>query len=249
MERDESLAHELLRGGETPVLRLYRWEPWSISLGLHQERGEINEERCRHDLIDIVQRPTGGRAILHAEELTYSVVMLVETGGDGTGSAGVLDVYKMIAEALVCGLKHFGVEAELQRSQPAFSELYQSPASVTCFTSSARYEIEVNGRKLVGSAQRRYRQGSREVVLQHGSILTGPAHKTIVEYLRLEKAETRRQVARELESKTTDLAAATGSPVNVRRLEACIKKGFEEALDIKFGKEVVSGTLQGIIHV
>lgn len=248
MERDESLAQELLRGGETPVLRLYRWEPWSISLGLHQDRGEIIEERCRRDLIDVVQRPTGGRAILHAEELTYSVVMLAETEGEGKG-AGVLDVYKMIAEALVCGLKHFGVEAELQRSQPVFSELYQSPASVTCFTSSARYEIEVNGRKLVGSAQRRYRKGSREVVLQHGSILTGPAHKAIVDYLRLEKSETRKQVARELESKTTDLATATGSSVNIRRLEACIKKGFEEALDVKFGREVVSGTLQGIIHV
>lgn len=249
MEYDERIANQLLAGDETPVLRLYRWEPWSISLGHNQEAAEIDEKRCKRDLMDIVRRPTGGRAILHAEELTYSVAMIVEGGAETDSGGGVLEVYKVVAEALVAGLKLFGVDVELQRSQPAFGELYQSPTSVTCFTSSARYEIESNGRKLVGSAQRRYRQGAREVVLQHGSILIGPAHKTIVNYLRVKNESTRQQIQRELDGKTTDLAKLTEAPVNHHRLAACIKKGFENAMGVRFGTEVESGTFRGVIHV
>ena len=161
-----------------PALRLYRWRPWAVSLGYHQREDHLIAERLRADGIDIVRRPTGGRAILHAEELTYSVVMSV-------AGQGVLHVYNAISRALVRGLRHLDVEVSLQRSQPNFPEAYRHASSIPCFASSARYEIEWRGRKLVGSAQRRYLADGKEVVLQHGSILCGPAHLNLVDYLRL----------------------------------------------------------------
>ncbi|MBI4536048.1 MAG: lipoate--protein ligase family protein, partial [Ignavibacteriae bacterium] len=176
MEFDEQCARTLLAGAGVPTLRLFRWKPWAVSIGFNQNIGEIDVEKCAALGIDVVRRPTGGRAILHAEELTYSVVMLA-------GRHSVLEIYNMISKALVNGLSLFGIEATLQRLQPNFAETYKHPSSIPCFTASARYEIELNGRKLVGSAQRRYRNDEREVVLQHGSILTGPAHRRLADLL------------------------------------------------------------------
>jgi lipoate-protein ligase A len=167
MCRDEQCARGLQesRGTVFPSsLRLYRWQPWAISLGHNQSSHDLDMERCTADGIDVVRRPTGGRAILHAEELTYCVVMY-------TGSRSVLAVYNDISRALVRGLHLFGVNVAFQKSQPNFQETYRQASSIPCFTSSARYEIEWHGRKLVGSAQRRFGDGERDVVLQHGSIL------------------------------------------------------------------------------
>ncbi|MEK9136365.1 MAG: lipoate--protein ligase family protein, partial [Bacteroidota bacterium] len=166
MSFDEMLAQRLVSGLGAPTLRLYRWKPWAISLGHNQNLSDINIDRCRRDGIDVVRRPTGGRAILHAEELTYSVTMPVDR-------RGILQVYNEISTALVEGLRQFGVDVSLQRSQLNFVETYKSPSSIPCFSSSARYEIEWKGKKLVGSAQRRYTGNGGEVVLQHGSILCG----------------------------------------------------------------------------
>ena len=161
MQFDETLVRRLLDGSGVPTVRVYRWKPWAISIGHHQNISDIDAPLCRKEGIDVVRRPTGGRAILHAEELTYSVVMPADR-------KGIHQVYNEISNALVEGLKGFGVDVSLQRSQPDFARMYKSPSSIPCFSSSARYEIEWNGRKLVGSAQRRYSGESGDVVLQHG---------------------------------------------------------------------------------
>ncbi|MCK5571442.1 MAG: lipoate--protein ligase family protein [Bacteroidetes bacterium] len=219
------------RGGSSdrslPVLRLFRWRPWAISLGYNQDRDEIDADACSRDGVDVVRRPTGGRAILHAEELTYSVVM-------PAGRKGVLQVYHEISRALVRGLALFGVEARLQRSQPDFVEKYRRPSSVPCFATSARYEIEWGGRKLVGSAQRRFSGEAGSVVLQHGSILCGPAHQQFSRYLRLERESVREQIDHELRGKTVDLSTILGHRVETDRLAACIRQGFELEWNISF---------------
>jgi lipoate-protein ligase A len=184
-------------------------------------------ERCTADGIDVVRRPTGGRAILHAEELTYCVVMY-------TGSRSVLAVYNDISRALVRGLHLFGVNVAFQKSQPNFQETYRQASSIPCFTSSARYEIEWHGRKLVGSAQRRFGDGERDVVLQHGSILCGPAHKRLVDYLHVADPILLSHVRQEMEVKTVNLQEICGGSVDVDRLAACIKLGFEDEWGIQF---------------
>jgi lipoate-protein ligase A len=234
MSFDESLARSLAAGTGRPTLRLYRWNPWAISLGYNQDAGTIDRARCAADGIDVVRRPTGGRAILHAEELTYSVTM-------PSRRKGILRVYNEISTALVRGLALYGVDASLQKSQPDFAEEYRSPSSIPCFSSSARYEIEWEGKKLVGSAQRRFTGESGDVVLQHGSLLCGPAHERLAEYLNITDTEVLESIRRSLHEKTTDLAAVTGREVDMPRLVDCIRRGVEDAWGIAFSPVTIEG--------
>ena len=234
MAVDGSLARALAAGTGRPTLRLYRWNPWAISLGYNQDAGTLDRARCAADGIDIVRRPTGGRAILHAQELTYSVTMPAER-------KGVLQVYNEISAALVRGLALYGVNASLQKSQPDFAEEYRSPSSIPCFSSSARYEIEWEGRKLAGSAQRRFAGEAGDVVLQHGSLLCGPAHARLAGYLSVADPDVLERIRRSLQEKTTDLAAVTGIEVDMPRLVDCIRRGFEEAWGIAFAPSTFEG--------
>jgi lipoyl(octanoyl) transferase len=227
MRIDEETAIALSAGRGLPTLRLYRWHPWAISLGFNQHIDDIDVEHTAADGIDVVRRPTGGRAILHAQELTYSVVM-------EAGRTGILQVYNDISRALVNGLARYGVDVMLQKSQPNFREAYRQASSVPCFSSSARYEIEWNGRKLVGSAQRRYNNGGTNVVLQHGSILTGTAHRRLADYLAVRDEAVLARVRQDLAERTTDLGEITGARVDMARLATCIRQGFEESWEITF---------------
>ena len=227
MDYDESLALGLLDDGGSGVLRLYRWQPWAISLGYHQNEAEVDAARCSADGIDVVRRPTGGRAILHAEELTYSVVMPVD-------ERGVLKVYNDISRALLQGLKLFGVAAEHQRQQPGVGGNPRLASSIPCFSSSARYEIGWKGKKLVGSAQRRYSKDDCSVVLQHGSILCGPAHLNLAGYLRVKDAGVQDEIRSELEQKTVCVQDAVGGKVDHCALAECVRRGFELAWGITF---------------
>ncbi len=238
MEFDEKTARSLRQVGDAPALRLFRWKPWAVSLGYNQGTDSLNAEACARDGIDIVRRPTGGRAILHAEELTYSIVM-------EAGRRSILQVYNDISRALVRGLRLFGVEVTLQKSQPNFREGYQLASSIPCFTTSARYEIEWHGRKLVGSAQRRFDGGEHDVVLQHGSILCGPAHKKLAEYLEIPDDALRKRLRDELDGKTVDLAEIRGGPVEIHVLADCIRRGFETEWNITFAPSSLPGALEG----
>jgi lipoate-protein ligase A len=240
MALDELLARRMLDEGGMPILRLFRWRPWAVSLGYNQSVADIDSEACHRDGIDVVRRPTGGRAILHAEELTYSVVMQA-------GRRSVLGVYNEVSAALVRGIRLFGVEVSLQRSQPNFQEAYRHPSSVPCFTSSARYEIEWSGRKLVGSAQRRFGEGEHDVVLQHGSILCGAAHRRLGDYLAVRDPEVRERVRREMEEKTVDLAEITGRTVDLGHLAECIRRGFASAWGVEF-QEIDIPSDQAVLH-
>ena len=227
MALDESLARALAAGEGTSSLRLFRWRPWAISLGYNQAAGELDAPRCARDGVDIVRRPTGGRAIFHAEELTYSVVM-------PAGRKSILQVYNDISAALVRGLALYGVDVALQKSQPDFAKEYRSSSSIPCFSSSARYEIEWRGRKLVGSAQRRFSGPGGDVVLQHGSILCGDAHLRLADYLAASIAEERGRILAALQERTADLRMITGGPVGMDFLGDCIRRGFEEAWGLAF---------------
>lgn len=233
---DEMLVQRLLDGSGSPTVRVYKWKPWAISIGHHQKMSDIDLQRSKADGIDVVRRPTGGRAILHAEELTYSVVM-------PSVQKGIHQVYSEISAALVDGLKLFGVEVSLQRSQPNFAETYKNPSSIPCFSSSARYEIEWRGRKLVGSAQRRYSSDSYDVVLQHGSILCGAAHRRLADYLMLPDRQSEDAVRIDLEEKTADLQEISGRAIDFEELSACIKMGFERNWGVKFNAVDVNSAI------
>lgn len=228
MALDVALATNLLEGEGPNTLRVYGWAPPAISLGWNQSRDALAIDRIKRSGIDVVRRPTGGRAILHSQELTYAVIMASE-------AKNVLEVYNRISQALVLGIRSLGVDAELERSQPHFPSEYRKRSSLACFTSSARHEIVVAGRKLVGSAQRRYaRSDGSEVVLQHGSILMGPDHRRIGEFLSESDAGLRSDLERALAAHTTDLEEQLGMNVRFEDVALAVRQGFESSWNITF---------------
>ena len=163
---------------DKPIFRIYRWKPYCISLGYHQKLDEIDVAGCNKDGIDIVRRETGGRAVYHSEEITYSMI-IPKTSEFYSDS--ILEVYNKISTVLVKALKLSGItNAELESGKaPDFKELYKEKISSVCFSSTSTYEVVVNGKKLVGSAQKRL----KDSVLQHGSILFGKKHLDLIDYL------------------------------------------------------------------
>lgn len=162
MAIDEALLNSVTAGRSLPVLRLYRWDPAAVSLGYFQ-RGEtvVNLDYCRRAGIDVVRRMTGGRAVLHDQELTYAVISSVRGGGF---SERVLDNYQRISQVLLLTLEALGLDVRLVpgRSRHPAAGSVQS----ACFTSPSSYELLCHGCKIAGSSQKR--QG--EVFLQHGSL-------------------------------------------------------------------------------
>ena len=166
---------------DKPTFRVYRWDPYCVSLGYHQELNEINAELCKARGFDIVRRETGGRAVFHSEELTYSMVI---PKGSNFYSDSILEVYNKISTVLVNALKASGIkEADLKKGKaPDFKELYKEKLSSVCFSSTSTYEVVIGDKKLVGSAQKRL----KESVLQHGSIIVGEKHLELIDLLNIE---------------------------------------------------------------
>jgi len=166
MALDEALLFSRLRHGSPPTLRFFAWAPPTISLGYGQRLdGRIDLETARAMGLGLVRRATGGSAILHEGpdlEITYSVAA---AAGDFDGSADLLRTYRWIGEGLLAGLRALGAPVEMVPVRPS------DPAAMPafCFARTGSFELEVDGRKLVGSAQRR--QGA--AFLQHGSIMLG----------------------------------------------------------------------------
>ncbi len=232
MGLDEALLQGVARGDAPPTVRVYAWEPPTVSIGHSQRAGdELDLAAVARAGFGVVRRPTGGRAVLHAGELTYSVA-----GRAGEPPLGntIMESYRAVALALVAGLGPLGVEADL-------AQLAASPrgrgggASPPCFVSAGRFEIVAAGRKLVGSAQRR----TGNAVLQHGSLLIDGTHARLVDVLRLDDEGRRSRLRRLLAAKTTDLETVLERPVAFDEVARAIRSGFE----IAWGVELALGAL------
>jgi len=194
MRRDGLLLAAGERSAE-PVLRLFAFDPHGITLGMNQipER-ELDLARCEGDGIRWAVRPTGGRAIFHAEEWTYSLAAPL-THPDWGGSQA--RAYERVSELLVASVRRLGLPAALASvSRRRGSDAPRVPRGIAapCFASSARHEVVLEGRKLVGSAQRRTARG----LLQQGSLLLGEGHLRLADYLRApegRRREWRRKLA------------------------------------------------------
>lgn len=212
MDFDLQRAVQHEAGKAPPMLRFYGWKPWAVSLGANQKESDFNSEKLNEYGFDLVRRPTGGRAVLHGNEITYSFVCPLNNG------LKPQDVYREIHYFLVKGLKMLGAtELNFEKSQTNFNEFYKREAvSISCFASSARYEIEWKGKKIVGSAQRVF--GS--TLLQHGSILLGPGYELIAEVANLKDDKAREILRYHIKSHSISIAEIIGKDVT-----------FEQALE------------------
>jgi len=167
---------------DRPLIRFYGWKPFTVSLGYSQKISDVTADLIRQDGYDIVRRPTGGKAIFHAGELTYAVII----------PATVLnreELYAKVNNWFYMLLQQYGVEAMQESEQPDFRKSYKESGSAPCFSSTARYEIKVSNRKIVGSAQR----VGAKTILQHGSFMINNDHLKLVSYMsthQISKTET-----------------------------------------------------------
>jgi len=157
MALDEAILEAVVQWLSPPTLRLYAWQPPCLSLGYAQPFADVNLEALAAQGWDVVRRPTGGRAILHADELTYAVIAPQD---HPIVSGSVLESYRRISQALLNALQYLGIPARADREYEAIEQ-----NGAVCFEVPSNYEITVNGKKIIGSAQARRMQG----VLQHGS--------------------------------------------------------------------------------
>jgi lipoate-protein ligase A len=223
MERDASLlaGH---RPGDDPILRLYRWEPAAVTVGYNQDFADFDEAAIAAAGYDLVRRPTGGRAILHADELTYAVI---GTSPGPLFGASLHDSYMKINEALLAFLADLGIAADISAG-----ESREQARSLVCFRSAGRHEVSVGGRKVIGSAQRR----TDGVFLQHGSLLAGPRHLDLPFFLgRGAQADPQ-----ELAAVTTDLGQLLGAPQSAADLDALAVR-MAEAFSRTLELEIQSG--------
>jgi lipoate-protein ligase A len=163
MARDMAMLEAVAEGKSPPTLRLYGWDPPCLSLGRHQGIEAADLEFCSAEGIDVVRRPTGGRALLHHLELTYAVVAPL---GIGPLPRGLQEAYRSICRALVRAVQALGVDAELTGGDVNL-HLPSPRSSVPCFEAPAGGEVVVSGRKLIGSAMRAH----AGTILQHGAIV------------------------------------------------------------------------------
>jgi lipoate-protein ligase A len=212
-----------MQSGETmPALRFYTWDPPTVSIGRFQDmRAAVNAEACKELNIDIVRRITGGRAVLHRKELTYSITARSD---DPLFPADVLGTYRVLASGLVAGLRNLGLAAEMvSRTKKNASLVEKRAKDAACFSSPSWYEVLVNERKIVGSAQRR----QKGAFLQHGSILLD--YDPVLEAKVIRGGTTGDRV--------TSVNREIGREVPVGKVKQAILQGFSRALGIQFRTE------------
>jgi lipoate-protein ligase A len=220
MALDQAILDAVVEGASPPTLRFYAWSPPCLSLGRGQPLADADRVACRVAGVDIVRRPTGGRAILHTDEVTYSFALLQT---DPRAEGGIVESYRRLSEGLMTGLGLMGVQAVQAMSRsPVGAEV-----TAVCFETPADYEITVDGRKLVGSAQWRARGG----VLQHGTLPLCGDLSRIVDCLVLSDAERHAQRHR-LRLHALTLEEAKGLHVSFDTSVQALAAGFAQALDL-----------------
>lgn len=224
MALDEAIMEATAMKESLPTLRLYSWVPPCLSLGNAQPVSQIDLQRVLDRGWDIVRRSTGGRAILHTDELTYSVCAPLD---HPKFQSGVLPSYKKISSGLIAGLQLLGLEVEVH---PEISLSETERAEPICFEQPSSYEITVRGKKLVGSAQLRRRGG----MLQHGTLPLGGDIGRISSVLKYPNQIQRQRAMQRVRDRATTIEGLLGVPVSWEDVAQAIQKGFSISLYLDF---------------
>ena len=229
MAVDEAILEHVIRGDSLPTLRLYGWNPPCLSFGRAQPYAEADMNVLKENGWNIVRRITGGRAILHTDELTYSVIAPKD---NHHVSGTLLESYQYLAQALLFALKSLGANVEIKKER-----MHQSAQSnPVCFETPSAYEITVDGKKLIGSAQARQKGG----VLQHGSLpLTGDLRR-VTEALIFPDAESRQMAAEKLMRHASTVGSALGREIDWDTASKSFIQAFERVLNIQLKKDDLS---------
>ncbi len=224
MAIDEAIFLSCQEKKSPPTIRIYGWNPPAVSLGYFQKaENAVDLEACRRRGVDVVRRLSGGRAVLHHKELTYSVIC--REGIPPLGSS-VLETYKTISECLISTLKGLGLDVHWVASRQKQTDLQEKNKTASCFSSPSWYEITVEGKKICGSAQKR----GDGVLLQHGSLLIDYEPELLAEALNSRKSYG--EFLSEIRSSTTAVNRHLSKKIDFNQLKKLVLKSFEDQLKI-----------------
>ncbi|MBN1963535.1 MAG: lipoate--protein ligase family protein [Anaerolineae bacterium] len=222
MALDHSILEQVGAGNLPPTLRLYGWNPACLSLGQAQPASDADAERLRARGWDLVRRPTGGRAILHTDEITYSVAFPAD---HALVQGDIVTSYRRLSAALLVALEHLGYAAQADKRHERVPEAAKGPV---CFEVPSDYEITADGRKLIGSAQVRKFGG----VLQHGSLPLMGDITRICDALTFPDEATREQVRARVQGRATTLAAALGRAASWNEAARVLAEAFAASFGV-----------------
>jgi len=225
MALDEAILEAVRQDQVPPTLRFYSWKPPCLSLGYAQSVADADVSAIEEMGWELVRRPTGGKAILHTDEITYSIAAPAD---HPLFMNGVLPSYKRISLALMDGLKRMGLDPELNDAEP------QAPESgnPVCFQNPGAFEITVAGKKLVGSAQVRRSGG----VLQHGSLPLQGDLSRICLALKYSDDRERKHAMEGVGQHAITVEQILEKPVSWNDAAKHLGQGFEESLDLEFSQ-------------
>ncbi len=228
MAIDEAILESVGRGDSPPTLRLYRWEPACLSLGYAQRATDVDQARLESLGWHMVRRMTGGRAILHTDELTYSVALpMAHPLVAGT----IVDSYRRISGALLNALQHIGIDPHAdKRESPAKS------VGPVCFEVPSDYEITAGGKKLIGSAQ--VRRG--DTALQHGSLPLRGDVSRICDALIFPTDEARQTARERVLRRATTLYEALGRVITWEQAAQAVRDSFATTFSLVFDEASLS---------
>jgi len=235
MAIDEAIMIAHREGLVPPTIRFYQWSPPAVSLGYFQDlKKEIDVDVCKNLGIDIVRRPTGGKAVLHDKELTYSFII---KENHPLVNHSILETYKKISGGMIRGLSYLGIIAELVPLREKLkgaplpkreeSKIHHSDFKSICFSVPSQYEVQVEGKKIVGSAQVR----KKEIVLQHGSLLIELEKDKLFSVFNFPSAQIRERLKTRF--KATSLEEILKRKINFSELSEILPRGFEEEFGVK----------------
>lgn len=231
MAVDEAILESVASGNSLPTLRLYAWDPPCLSLGLAQPAGDVDMEVLRLCGWEIVRRPTGGRAILHADELTYSIMA---QPSDPLVRGSLMESYHRIANALLFALEQLALTPRADRSYnlPAGTD----PRAPVCFERPSNFEIMVNGKKIIGSAQSRRMNG----ILQHGSLPLFGDIARITDVLRYPDEPARAEGRQRLTDHATTVHAVLGQMVSWQEAASAFAAAFTQVAGLDLQTQELS---------
>ncbi|MDM5334479.1 biotin/lipoate A/B protein ligase family protein [Ureibacillus composti] len=228
MALDEALLDFHSNGEIPPVIRFYEWNPATLSIGYFQRaEKDINLQAIRDQQLGFVRRPTGGRAVFHDSELTYSIIVSEQYPDM---PVTVTEAYRVLSEGLLEGFKNLGLNAYF--SVPDTAEKKQdlkNPKSAVCFDAPSWYELVVEEKKVAGSAQTR----QKGVILQHGAILLDLDEDKLLSLFNFSSDAVRERMKKRLPDKAVAINDLTDRHITIEECVKAFKAGFEKALEIE----------------
>ncbi|NGP44592.1 lipoate--protein ligase family protein [Bacillaceae bacterium SIJ1] len=222
MAMDEMLLHWHSEGKIPPILRFYQWAAPSLSIGYFQKVDKaIDEQALDRYGVPLVRRLTGGSAVLHDDELTYSITL---TEDKPYIPASVGQAYYILSKGVFAGYENLGMSVEY-----AETKKFDKNRSAVCFEKPALYELMANGKKISGNAQTR----QKGVLLQHGSIPRTIDRTMLFDLFKFSNERVRERSRKSFDQKATTIHQELGQSVSVDAMKTAFKKGFETGVNIE----------------